>query len=197
MTTMALRPRSHVADPATARRRLVREPDAIVDDAQVNAVADGPECDCDTPGPGMSGHVRQRLAQCCEEVIDLPVADGAIHGSLEGHGWVKAQQASRLARELEHPSTNGGSSRARRLDIEDHSSDVANCHVELGDSRVHTAPRVGVVDQARGTLQRQTHGEEALYDGVVQVATDPLLVLEEREPLQVLTTALVLEHHAG
>ena len=70
----------------------------------------------------------------------------------------------------------------RGVQVEDRRPDVAHRLVELLDRRPHPARCPGVADLRQDALQAEPGGEDPLDHVVVQVAGDPVAVLEDVEP---------------
>ena len=82
------------------------------------------------------------------------------------------------------------------LEPEDQGTDLADRHVEVVDDRHHPGGDLGL-QPAGQPLERESRGEQALDDVVVQVPTDPVAILQDAEPLLVGTGLGELEGQRG
>ena len=85
----------------------------------------------------------------------------------------------------------------RHLELEDRRADVAHGGVEVVDGGDEPRRHDRVVDEPLRRLQAQAHCEQALDHGVVEVAGDPLAVLERRQFGDACVQACVLDGEAG
>ena len=180
-----------------AGRRV--EPVAVVLDHQAQRpFLVRPDPDRRTAGAGVSGDVAQRLVDDAQEMgrhdlvrlgVDGPGlqfdVDDRIVPELLDHGAQPLEQR-RPGQEL-------------RLEPEDEVPDVADGQVEAVDRALDPSlDLVGVLaDELRDVLQRQSDGVDALDDPIVQVPADALALVDDRQALDLLEQACVLDGDPG
>ena len=86
-----------------------------------------------------------------------------------------------------------------RLEPEDEVADVADGQVEAVDGALDPSlDLVGVLaDELRDVLERQSDGVDALDDPIVQVPADALALVDDRQALDLLEQACVLDGDPG
>ena len=130
---------------------------------------------------GVAGDVAQRLAQRGQQLAadrsSTPVSTGPSRSTRGSNPrGPAASRGQRRARGCADPAGDDPG----LLEAEDGGADVLDGQVEVVDGRLDALDgRVGVgADQPDRALQRHPGGEQALDDGVVEVAGDALAVLE-------------------
>ena len=93
----------------------------------------------------------------------------------------KPNAAACFTRDREHVVADAGRRHAARVQAEDRRTDVADGAVDLVDRGIDTRRRSRGVAAGQCALQRQADCEQPLDHGVVQVARDPLAVVDEGE----------------
>ena len=122
-------------------------------------------------------------------------SDAGVDRPVEVDVRLEARPIGDLVHELEHLDAE-----ARvlvGLEGEDAGADLADRLVDLVDG-LHEASPIGVAGRVRcDRLQHHPHGEEPLDDRVVQVAGDPLPVLEAIQQVPVVAAAGELDGERG
>jgi hypothetical protein len=157
-----------IADPSKVKRGA----GSIVPESKLQARGVDRDRDVSAIRRRMANHVRETFAKSGEEVLGGFSADSLVERTLEGHRDLDPESISDLVAEVENlPADGAPGCVIWPADGEDRGSDLSDGAVEildgLGDPRVNLFTGL----ETPCCLKRQTDGEEALDDGVVEISS--------------------------
>ena len=173
------RPVLQVGQPA-AHGHLGRDPDPVVLDLDQQVEPDD-DPDHHLVRVGVPRDVGQRLPHHCDRVL----GDVLRHGGRDAVGTQPGHEPEAVPR-VHHLGVDavpqpGPRRPATGAEPEDRRAHVLDGLVQVVDRALEPARHVGVHHLLRGSLHVEPDGEQTLDDHVVQVARDPLALLEHRE----------------
>ena len=141
----------------------------------------------------MPDDVAEEFAKRDEKLFGEFGSNDRVDRTVETDMRRESQDGRRLSDEREHARPTTGEPPFAGAEFEDHAADLSDGRVEVVDGHLDFVGDAEIAGHTGEGLETERRGEEPLDHEVVQVSRDPLAIVEERELLDMLMEASVLD----
>jgi len=170
-----LGPLRHIGETSACAMPVVLDSNAIVHHSQINLFADD-QLDHNVARLCVTGGVGQCLTKSGQELIAHRSAHEPVDSPDKTDFRFEAEAACSLGANFEDPGPHTFLGCDRWVQSKNRGSYLSNGVIEIQDGVFNTRSRLGIMDQRKLGLQRQSRDEQALNDRVVEVSRNPLAV---------------------